>query len=205
MMDGSRLQGKNLLNIPSVRRNPVLADVFSRLIYMERRGSGFKKIIGDYQFQENYTEKMRPVFDAQRGYFTLTLYNLNYIDHQGELQGQDVPQNDTNNVPQDDTDKLQNELQGELQGQNDIKNDPQDDTQGLGVTIDELQDDVQVDKLKEIDKKIILKIKENPKVTITQMAKALGTSASTIKRRISAIKIVYYVGHGYSGHWEVRE
>ena len=35
---------KVTLNIPSKRRNPIIADVFQRLNFMERRGSGFKKI-----------------------------------------------------------------------------------------------------------------------------------------------------------------
>ena len=43
MVSGIPLEGKNLLKIPSKRRNPILADIFSRLKYMERRGSGFKK------------------------------------------------------------------------------------------------------------------------------------------------------------------
>lgn len=33
------------------RRNPVIADSFYRLKYMDRRGSGFKKILGDYRKQ----------------------------------------------------------------------------------------------------------------------------------------------------------
>ena len=41
MYDGSRIQECDLKNIPSVRRNPLLADVFSRLNLMERKGSGF--------------------------------------------------------------------------------------------------------------------------------------------------------------------
>ena len=36
-------------SVPSERRNPVAADLFQRLRLMERRGSGFKKIIGAYQ------------------------------------------------------------------------------------------------------------------------------------------------------------
>lgn len=83
MMDGSSLENRDLMNIPSKRRNPVIADIFSRLIYMERRGSGFKKILGDYQKQEHYTEEKKPKFDAQRGYFILTLPNLNYLEGQG--------------------------------------------------------------------------------------------------------------------------
>lgn len=42
MADGSTLKDKDLLSIPSKRHNPVIADIFSRLNYMERRGSGFK-------------------------------------------------------------------------------------------------------------------------------------------------------------------
>ena len=66
------------MKIPSKRRNPILADIFSRLKYMERRGSGFKKILADYEGQVEFDETKMPVFDADNSNFTLTLYNLNY-------------------------------------------------------------------------------------------------------------------------------
>ena len=44
MYDGSIIQNQDILNIPSKRRNPIIADMFQRLDFMERRGSGFKKI-----------------------------------------------------------------------------------------------------------------------------------------------------------------
>ena len=69
-----------MLKIPSKRRNPILADIFSRLKYMERRGSGFKKILADYEEQAGFNETKMPVFDADSDDFTLTLFNLNY-DH----------------------------------------------------------------------------------------------------------------------------
>lgn len=56
MISGISLMDKDILKVPSKRRNPVLADIFNRLKYMERRGSGFKKIIMDYQKQRNYFE-----------------------------------------------------------------------------------------------------------------------------------------------------
>ncbi|MFQ9466383.1 MAG: ATP-binding protein [Gallintestinimicrobium sp.] len=43
MYDGTLIQDRDIGNVPSKRRNPVVADIFSRLDYMERRGSGFKK------------------------------------------------------------------------------------------------------------------------------------------------------------------
>lgn len=78
MVSGISLEGKDLLKIPSKRRNPILADIFSRLKYMERRGSGFKKILADYEGQVEFDESKMPVFDADNDDFTLTLYNLNY-------------------------------------------------------------------------------------------------------------------------------
>lgn len=78
MVSGISLEGKDLLKIPSKRRNPILADIFSRLKYMERRGSGFKKILADYEGQVEFDETKMPVFEADNDDFTLTLYNLNY-------------------------------------------------------------------------------------------------------------------------------
>ena len=40
MPDGSIIQDRDPLTVPSTRRNPVLADIFNRLGYMERKGSG---------------------------------------------------------------------------------------------------------------------------------------------------------------------
>ena len=57
MPDGSVIQDRDPLTVPSTRRNPVLADIFNRLGYMERKGSGFGKIISGYEFQINYNEK----------------------------------------------------------------------------------------------------------------------------------------------------
>lgn len=82
MVDGSSLDGRDLRSISSQRRNPVLADVFSRLQLMERRGSGFKKILEDYDFQEHTTEALMPKFMAEHKDFLLTLYNLNYGERQ---------------------------------------------------------------------------------------------------------------------------
>ena len=99
MVSGISLEGKNLLKIPSKRRNPILADIFSRLKYMERRGSGFKKILADYEGQVEFEETKMPVFEADNDDFTLTLYNLNY----GTNYATQVKQNSTQGDTQDDT------------------------------------------------------------------------------------------------------
>ncbi len=89
------IQDRDPLTVPSTRRNPVLADVFNRLGYMERKGSGFGKIISGYEFQINYNEKKRPSFRSDRYQFTVVMPNLNYD------VPQDVPQDAPQDVPQD--------------------------------------------------------------------------------------------------------
>lgn len=59
-------------------RNPVIADIFSRMHFMERRGSGFKKIKADYQRAVNYHVEVEPQFRSTPTSFFVTLYNLNY-------------------------------------------------------------------------------------------------------------------------------
>ena len=78
MYDGSLVQERDVLRIPSKRRNPIIADAFNRLRLMERRGSGFKKICSDYISQVNYTKDLAPQFYSDFDSFVLTLSNLNY-------------------------------------------------------------------------------------------------------------------------------
>jgi len=78
MADGTRIQERDISNISSTRRNPVLADIFGRLGYMERQGSGFKKITESYHAAYNYRKELEPEFYSDVTSFQVTLYNLNY-------------------------------------------------------------------------------------------------------------------------------
>lgn len=90
MYENRPVQDCDIMRIRSRRRNPVLADIFSRLRYMERRGSGFKKICRDYSRQTNYRDELHPRFYSNSYEFVLTLYDLNYKAVNGEME--DVPQ-----------------------------------------------------------------------------------------------------------------
>lgn len=79
------------MNVSSMRRNPVIADIFGRLNYMDRRGSGSKKRLSNYQFQPQYKDKMAPSFNSDNNRFILRMDNLNYddaiLDRQSGAQG----------------------------------------------------------------------------------------------------------------------
>ena len=78
MMDGRLIQRLNPLTVPSKRRNPLLADFFSRLGLMERRGSRMKKIIDSYKRFENLPNYHIPEFQSNASEFHVTLWNLNF-------------------------------------------------------------------------------------------------------------------------------
>ena len=79
MVSGKNIQDLDLSkSIISKRRNPVLADVFARLGYMERQGSGIKKIIENYETEVNYSDELRPEFFSDSSQFSVILKNLNY-------------------------------------------------------------------------------------------------------------------------------
>ena len=72
MPDGKRIQDLNIDDVSSIRRNPVICDIFSRLKLMERRGSGLRKII------DQYPKDTVPSFRSTEQSFIVTLPNLSY-------------------------------------------------------------------------------------------------------------------------------
>lgn len=85
MPDGTQVQDLDLNAVPSIRRNPVLADIFGRLGYMEREGSGFGKIREAYEHAENYEPDLAPQFFSNRSTFIVTLWNLNFKTSKSEV------------------------------------------------------------------------------------------------------------------------
>lgn len=51
MYNGKYIQELDISTIVSIRRNPILSDILSRIDYMERRGSGLKRIKESYKDQ----------------------------------------------------------------------------------------------------------------------------------------------------------
>ena len=89
MMDGRLIQQLNPLTVPSKRRNPLLADFFSRLGLMDRRGSGMKKIIDSFESLPDYHA---PEFQSNASEFHVILWNLNFENEViGEITPDDTP------------------------------------------------------------------------------------------------------------------
>ena len=79
MFEGVPVQECDIKTIRSARRNPIIADLFHRMKYMERRGSGLRKIVSETEKLPGYTEHLHPEFFSTASDFRVILKNVNYI------------------------------------------------------------------------------------------------------------------------------
>lgn len=79
MYDGGQpIQNRDIDTVPSRRRNPVIADVFAQLDYMEKRGSGLKKMQNLESTLPTYKGVLTPTFRSDPHAFFTTFRNMNY-------------------------------------------------------------------------------------------------------------------------------
>lgn len=79
MFGGGSIQEYDIYSIRSMRRNPVISDLFHRMKYMERRESGLRKIVSETEKLPGYTEAYKPEFSSTATDFRVILKNVNYI------------------------------------------------------------------------------------------------------------------------------
>lgn len=72
MRDGRQIQNLDVSHVSSNRRNPVIADIFSRLGYAERRGSGLSRI------RDSFEDALDVRFSSDDAVFVVCMRNLNY-------------------------------------------------------------------------------------------------------------------------------
>ena len=89
---------------------------------MERKGSGFAKIIDNYAFQINYKEDKKPYFRSDRYQFTVIMPNLNYSDKKEDSLNDQNRTDNTINV-QKGADDIINDTLNVQKGADDIIND----------------------------------------------------------------------------------
>ena len=78
MYSGQKVQDLPIEEISSDRRNPVLADVMAQLDYMEKRGSGLKRICNETKALDGYRDELKPVFKSTASQFMTIIYSMEY-------------------------------------------------------------------------------------------------------------------------------
>ena len=195
MADGTRIQERDLSSISSTRRNPVLADIFGRLGYMERQGSGFKKITESYHAAYNYRSDLEPEFYSDASSFQVTLYNLNYSQTICKSRASDKEQAFDNEKAG---------LQDEKQAFDNEKTGLQDEKQAFDNEKTGLQDEKQVFESLLTDLTVSIPIRENiiklfqhfgfntvfSRADVMQVIGITATPATELMRKMKKAKLI---------------
>ncbi|MBQ7490205.1 MAG: putative DNA binding domain-containing protein [Bacteroidales bacterium] len=107
MYNGQKVQDMLIDEISSDRRNPILADVIAQLDYMEKRGSGLKRICNETKALDGYRDNLKPLFKSTTSQFMTIIYSVGYngkkdtgIVNEEVNVSQNVSQNVSRNVSQ---------------------------------------------------------------------------------------------------------
>ena len=203
MPDGKRIQDLSIDDIASIRRNPVICDVFSRLKLMERRGSGLRKMV------DEYPNHAAPAFRSTEQSFIVILKNLNNINT-FISNGVDDDINNGLNGLKDDTNNGLNGLKDDTNnGLNGIKDDTNNGLNGLkndtNNGLNGLKDDTNNGLINNI-KIIYNAIQTNPKITQHELSLLTGLSVRTITRKLKRLRdtgAIVRVGSKRAGFWQI--
>ncbi|MDR1135548.1 MAG: transcriptional regulator [Clostridiales Family XIII bacterium] len=104
MPDGTLIQERDIEKVASTRRNPIISEIFHRLDFVERRGSGLKKILNETANLYGYTDEFAPTFKSTRTAFHVILKNMNYglNSSTAQVTAQDTAQVTAQAVAQDE-------------------------------------------------------------------------------------------------------
>ena len=180
MMDGKLIQQLNPLTVPSKRRNPLLADFFSRLGLMERRGSGMKKIIDAYKQYEHLTNYHAPEFNSNSSEFHVTLWNLNYVEEK------------------------EREF---LKGPNEFLKEKEEFLKGPNEFLKEKEEILKDEKeFLKVKRMIYKMVSTNPQITVAKMSVTIGLSDRQVRKyikKMTDLNLIIREGGRKNGSWKI--
>lgn len=189
MMDGKLIQQLNPLTVPSKRRNPLLADFFSRLGLMERRGSGMRKIVDAYKQYEHLTTYHEPEFTSNASEFHVTLWNLNYVKE--ELK------------------EFLKEEKEFLKGRNEFLKDEKEFRKGRNEFLKEKKEFLKDEKeFLKVKRMIYKMVSTNPQITVAKMAVTIGLSDRQVRKyikKLTDLNLIIREGGRKNGSWKITD
>ena len=212
MPSGERAQELDLRKVISLRRNPVIADLFQRLELMERRGSGFKKILDAYAFEsEKRGETVVPRLESTNSAFFLTLPNLNYGRIINGVASSSVSTERDTVIKTDTVTKDTDGTISKKHSSNEAKTArtplSADENRHVVQNVGNGTDSNPISKTISKEAWEILKVlSECRHVSAEQIGRMLGLSPSGVRYHIRSLtgkSLIRRVGSAKTGHWEV--
>ena len=202
MLDGTQIQDRDIYKVPSMRRNPVIADVFTQLDYMEKRGSGLRKMRELTEKLPNFLQGKEPQYQTEATSFYTTFYNLNWGDN-GRMPVEEVanrvnstlekyPVNEESSTEKFGGNSKSSEKGSEIMQKGSEKKfgDLKNKSKSIGKTA----------------QKIIDFVISDPSMSAEAMAYKIGISSRAVEKHISKLRsmgILSREGADHGGYWRI--
>ena len=202
ILDGTQIQDRDIYKVPSMRRNPVIADVFTQLDYMEKRGSGLRKMRELTEKLPNFLQGKEPQYQTEAISFYTTFYNLNWGKN-GRIPMEEVA-NRVNST-------LEKYLENEGSSVEKFGDTQESSEKGSEIIQkgSEKKFGDSKNKSKSIGKtaqKIIDFVISDPSMSAETMAYKIGISSRAVEKHISKLRsmgILSREGADHDGYWRI--
>ena len=205
MLDGTQIQDRDIYKVPSMRRNPVIADMFTQLDYMEKRGSGLRKMRELTEKLPNFLQGKEPQYQTEATSFYTTFYNLNWGDN-GRMPVEEVANRVNSTLEKYPVNK---ESSAEKFGVNtkEFGVNEESSVEKFGVNADKFGDTSETQKkVSKTAQKIIDLVISDPSITADNMANKIGVTKRAIEKNIKSLRgmgILVHEGSDKAGYWRI--
>ena len=205
MLDGTRIQDRDIYKVPSMRRNPVIADVFTQLDYMEKRGSGLRKMRELTEKLPNFLQGKEPQYQTEATSFYTTFYNLNWGEN-GRIPVEEVANRVNSTLEKY---PVSEECSVEKFGVNTNRFgvNEKGSVKKFGVNANRFGDTSKTPKkVSKTAQKIIDLVISDPSITADNMANKIGVTKRAIEKNIKSLRdmeILAHEGSDKAGYWRI--
>ena len=203
MSDGTQIQDRDIYNVPSIRRNnPVFADMFTQLDYMEKRGSGLRKMRELTEKLPNFLPGKEPLYKTEASSFFTTFYNLNWGEN-GRISVEEVADRVNSTL------KKYPVNEGASERKFGVNDKSSEKRFGDSPVSSEKRFGEVSDKPKNIGKtaqKIIDFVISDPSISAEAMAYKIGISSRAVEKQIAKLRsmgILSREGADFGGYWRI--
>ena len=194
MLDGTQIQDRDIYKVPSMRRNPVIADMFTQLDYMEKRGSGLRKMRELTEKLPNFLPGKEPQYQTEAISFYTTFYNLNWGEN-GRIPIEEVANRVNSSLEKYSIDEESSvKTFGDLQ-------------KSLVKTFGDLQNSsVKQKRLGRTAQSILDLVISDGSISQDKMAEKIGVSKRAIEMQIANLKakgLLVREGADHGGYWRI--
>lgn len=198
MLDGTQIQDRDIYKVPSMRRNPVIADMFTQLDYMEKRGSGLRKMRELTEKLPNFLQGKEPQYQTEATSFYTTFYNLNWSEN-GRIPVEEVANRVNSTIEKYPVNEGSSVEKFGVNSKSSVKK--------FGVNADKFGDTSETSKkVSKTAQKIIDLVISDPSITADNMANKIGVTKRAIEKNIKNLRdmgLLVHEGSDKSGYWRI--